>query len=97
MERSLLKEVFEKGPFLEIPESENFETLESWQTGEKKENLGTRASRDSRRLKNYPVQNWSLEIPQEPPSDSNPRCWMKFLDPWVQDLYPLLGWGLAPS
>ena len=28
---------------------------------------------------------------------TQPQCWVKFLDPWVQDFYPTLGWGLATS
>ena len=29
------------------------------------------------------VQNWSLEIHQEPSSRPQPQCWTKLLDPWV--------------
>ena len=43
----------------------------------------------------YPAWNWSLEMPQEPSSRPEPYYWIKFLDPWVQDCYPVLGWGLA--
>ena len=39
----------------------------------------------------YPVQNWSLEMPEEPFSRPQPQYWIKFLDPWVHDLYPVLG------
>ena len=27
--------------------------------------------------------------------DPQPQYWIKFLDPWMQDFYPVLGWGLA--
>ena len=30
------------------------------------------------------------------PPDPNPRNWIKLLDPWMQDFYPVLGWGFAP-
>ena len=33
---------------------------------------------------------------QEPSSRPQPQYWIKFLDPWRQDFYPVLGWGLAP-
>ena len=45
----------------------------------------------------YLVQNCSLEMPYEPFSGPQPQHWIKFLDPWVHDLYPVLGWGLATS
>ena len=35
----------------------------------------------------YPVQ---YSTPQ-------PKYWMKFLDPWVRDFYPVLDCSLAPS
>ena len=35
-------------------------------------------------------------MPQEPSSSPEPQDWIKFLDPWMQDFYPVLGWGLAP-
>ena len=35
-------------------------------------------------------------MPQEPSSRPQPQYWIKFLDPWMQDFYPVLGWGLAP-
>ena len=30
------------------------------------------------------------------PPDPQPQYWIKSLDPWMQDFYPVLGWGLAP-
>ena len=45
----------------------------------------------------YPVQNWSLEMPQQPSFRPEPQYWIKFPDPWVQDFYPVLGWGWATS
>ena len=33
---------------------------------------------------------------QESSSRPQPQYWIKFLDPWRQDFYPVLGWGLAP-
>ena len=30
-------------------------------------------------------------------SRPQPQYWIKFLDPWVHDFYPVLGWGLATS
>ena len=47
------------------------------------------ATRLKSQIEIYPVQNWSLEMPQEPSSRSEPQCWIKFLDPWVQDFCKL--------
>ena len=33
-------------------------------------------------------------MPQEPSCRPQPQYWIKFLDPWVHDFYPVLGWGL---
>ena len=38
-----------------------------------------------------------LAMLQEPSSRTQPQYWMKFLDPCVQDFYPVLGCSLAPS
>ena len=53
--------------------------------------------RQKSQTKIYPVQNWSLEMPQEPFSRPQPQYWITFLDPWVHNFYPVLGWGLATS
>ena len=46
----------------------------------------------------YAVQNWILEMPyKEPFSRPQPQYRIKFLDPWLHDFYPALGWGLATS
>ena len=34
-------------------------------------------------------------MPEEPSSRPEPQYWIKFLDPWVHDFYPVLGWGLG--
>ena len=34
-------------------------------------------------------------MPQALSSRPQPQYWIKFLDPWRQDFYPVLGWGLA--
>ena len=43
----------------------------------------------------YTLQNWSLEVPQEPSSRPQLQFSMKFLDLWVRDFCPVLGWCLA--
>ena len=35
-------------------------------------------------------------MPRELSSKPQPQNWIKFLDSWMQDFYPVLGWGLAP-
>ena len=35
-------------------------------------------------------------MPRERSPTPQPQHWIKFLDPWMQDFYPVLGWGLAP-
>ena len=36
-------------------------------------------------------------MPQNDSSRPQPRHWIKFLDPWMQVFYPVLGWGLAAA
>ena len=35
-------------------------------------------------------------MPQERSSRPQPQHWIKFLDPWMQDFYPVLGWVWHP-
>ena len=39
----------------------------------------------------------NLRQTSRPSSRPQPQHWIKFLDPWMQDFYPVLGWGLAPA
>ena len=34
-------------------------------------------------------------MPQEPFSRPQPQYWIKFLDPWMQDFYPVLGFRIG--
>ena len=38
-----------------------------------------------------------IKFGPEPFSRPQPQHWIKFLDPWVHDFCPVLGWGLATS
>ena len=44
----------------------------------------------------YPVQSWSLAMLLELSSRQQPQHWIKYLDPWVQDFYPVLGCSSPP-
>ena len=62
--------------------------------GAKDRKLSLRTSLQSQ-TEIYPVQNWSLETPQEPSSRPQPQYWIKFLEPWAQAFYPVLGGSFA--
>ena len=51
-----------------------------------------------------PFADWNLSSTELEPGNplgaflqTQPQYWIKFLDPWVHDFYPVPGWSSAPS